>query len=257
MTQILVTGMHRSGTTLCFDLVRRHRDVGAEINEGVLFERASGRLMEPPFPSNRLDASSPRPGTRAGERTWVKFPRDAHDMSWVAKMSYPGPVILQEWCDSAVRYVDCWLKEFGTRARVIHMIRHPFAVFQSVHRRWAADPIHLTNYGPISLEAVCRDWSIAVTQVDRVISDDDRVLTVLYEDLVTEPSIWLKSILEHCRLRSDAPMVEFLLKQDIAFFGKVDASRANSHRTNVTEPISRSTSWLMTPLFKKFKYGEK
>lgn len=257
MTQILVMGMHRSGTTLCFDLIRRHQEVEAAINEGVLFDRTTGSLIGPPFPSNQLDATSPRPGARAGKRSWIEFQHDSHFMTWIAKMSYPGPLILQEWCRPAVDYAAAWLDEFGDSARVIHIVRHPFAVFRSARRRWAADPVHLTNYGPINLESVCRDWAIAVGEIDKKFGNEARMLTVLYEDLVTHPSPMLAKIFGHCRLSAEVSMIEQVLQEDIAFFGKVDASRANAHREAGLEPISRSTSWLMTPWFEKWEYSDR
>jgi len=256
MTQILVTGMHRSGTTLCFDLIRRHQAIHAAINEGVLFDRSTGKLAETPFPSNRLDTLSSRQPARAGERIQVEFQHDPHTTSWIAKMSYPGPLILQEWCRPAVDYASAWLREFNDSARLIHIVRHPFAVFGSAHRRWAADPVHLNNYGPINLDAVCRDWGIAVGEIDRTFADDARMMTVLYEDLVTNPSHILQQVFDHCELQSDKSMIEQVLQEDIAFFGKVDASRANAHRDVKLDPISRSTSWLMTPWFEKWGYSD-
>ena len=165
MTQILVTGMHRSGTTLCFDLLRRHPKVVRQVNEGVVFDRETGDLLDPPFDSNEIEGEQSRPGARPGARQSVQFDEDPREICWVAKMSYPGPVILQQWCGPVEKYVNAWLNAFGTEARVIHMIRHPFAVFASARTRWGADPIHLNNYGPITLESVCRDWALSNTAV--------------------------------------------------------------------------------------------
>lgn len=256
MTQILVTGMHRSGTTLCFDLLRRHPDVVRALNEGVVFDRLSGQLMAPPFYSNEIDGDKSRPGARPGRSEAVEFDQDPRACTWLAKMSYPGPIILQEWCASASEYVAAWLTAFSSSARVVHVVRHPFAVFGSAHQRWGADPVHLTNYGPISLESVCRDWAIAVGDIEKSFAGDDRVLTVRYEDLVGTAHRSLGGIFSHCGLAADATQVEAILGEKIAFFGRVEASRAHAHREVALQPISRSTSWLMTPWFGKWGYSD-
>lgn len=257
MTQILVTGMHRSGTTLCFDLLRRHPKIVVELNEGVVFNRQNGELLSPPFHSNDVDADKPRPGARAGPKRQVVFKQNPRACTWVSKMSYPGPIILQEWCASASDYVAAWLRTFRDSARVIHVVRHPFAVFGSARRRWGADPVHLTNYGPISLETICRDWATAVAGVEKTFGDDERLLTILYEDLVGDAPSELARILKHCGLPADDAQVSAILSENIAFFGKVDASRAQAHREAPLEPISRSTSWLMTPWFEKWGYSDR
>lgn len=257
MTQILVTGMHRSGTTLCFDLLRRPPEIATELNEGVVFDRQSGELLSPPFRSNDVEGDKPRPGARPGRNREVEFEEDPRACTWVAKMSYPGPVILQEWCAPAERYISAWLDTFCESARVIHMVRHPFAVFGSIKRRWGADPVHLTNYGPITLDAICRDWATAVGSVENRFCGDERLLTVLYEDLVSDAPSTLARILRHCGLHADGDHVSKILSENIAFFGRVNASRAQAHREAPLEPISRSTSWLMTPLFDKWDYSDR
>lgn len=257
MTQILVTGMHRSGTTLCFDLLRRHPECVNAVNEVVLLDRSSLELMEPPFYSNHIDSSARRPTARPGKKTPIVFRSDPHECQWVAKMSYPGPVILQEWCRPAADYVGAWLDEFEKNARIIHMVRHPFAVFDSVRRRWGGDPVHLNNYGAINPDSVCRDWASAVGTIEQRYAIDPRFLTVLYEDLVTEPETALDRILEHCALASNTDLVQKILSDDVVFFGKVDASRANAHREANIETISRSTSWMLTPLFEKWGYSDR
>lgn len=257
MTQILVTGMHRSGTTLCFDLLRRHPAVANALNEGVVFDRKNGELLPPPFWSNDVDAGNPRPGARPGQKREIVFSEDPRASAWVAKMSYPGPVILQEWCAPASDYIAAWLQEFEESARVIHIVRHPFAVFASARRRWGADPVHLNNYGPISLESICRDWATAVGEVERMFGNEERMLTILYEDLVCDAPRNLARILTYCGLAADGEQVSAILSENIAFFGKVEASRAQAHREGPLEPISRSTSWMMTPWLEKWGYSDR
>lgn len=257
MSQILITGMHRSGTTLCLDLLRRHPEISFAINEGVLFERGSGELIQGSFPSYPLDDNKPTPTARPGQTQSLEPPEDPYSGKWVAKMSYPGPMILQQWCDTHERYLRCWLTEFAETARILHIIRHPFAVFDSIRRRWAADPIHLQNYGAITLDAVCRDWANAVRTIDLLAAKDTRIITVLYEDLVASPQDTLASILHSCALEANLTTVDAILNQDLVFFGQIDKTRAEVHKTATLEAISRSTSWLLTPLFEKWGYADR
>jgi hypothetical protein len=257
MTQVLVTGMHRSGTTITFDLLRRHPEVAFAVNEGVVLDRESGKLIDGDFPTNAIEEGTTVPGARPGTGGVIKRPEDPGLQTWLAKMSFPGPIILQQWCDSSQRYIRCWLENFGPRARLIHVVRHPFAVFDSVRRRWAGDPIHLQNYGPISLDGVCRDWALSVAMADKLCQQDSRCMTVLYEDLVFDPQAKLMEMFGHCGMPNQLEVVQPILGQELVYFGKVDSSRATAYKHRPMEPISRSTSWLLTPLFQKWGYADR
>ena len=80
---------------------------------------------------------------------------------------------------------------------------------------------------------------------------------MLYEELVTEPEVNLARIFEHCNLESGEKQIQQILGEKISFFGKVESSRAQAHREAPLEPISRATSWLLTPLFSKWGYSDR
>jgi hypothetical protein len=257
MTQILITGMHRSGTTITFDLLRRHPEIVCAVNEGVVLDRESGSLIDGDFPNNAIDQDATTPGARPGMAGMIRRPQHPGLQTWLTKMSFPGPIILQQWCDSSQRYLRCWLENFGPTSRLIHIVRHPFAVFDSVRRRWAGDPIHLQNYGAISLDAVCRDWALSVSMAERLCQQDARCMTVLYEDLVSDPQGRLIDILGHCEMSNQVEVIQSILGQELVYFGKVDQSRAMAYKNQPMESISRSTSWLLTPLFEKWGYADR
>ncbi len=257
MTQILVTGMHRSGTTLIMDLMSRHPAVATKFNEAVLLSQKTGGLVEGTVVDHRLiQSQGVLKRAKNEEAVEVNSEVNLKTATYVSKMSYPGPIILQEWQGRTDRYVRCWLSELGESARVIHVVRHPFSVFASMRERWAGDPIHHANYGPLSLDTVCRDWVAAVEAVLGITDLDPRCTTVVYERFVEEPERHLAGLYELCGLHRPDVEARAALAQDIVFFGKVSSERKSRHRREELEAISRAVSWLTSPLMDRFGFRD-
>jgi len=256
VTQTLITGMHRSGTTLVGDLFGVHPDVHHVFHESVLMNLTRDQLFSAKtLPDHRmLQTRGELSRARNVEACEWVVDCDLASHSFGAKMSYPGPLLLQEWQDRTTAYVRRWLECLGASARVVHVIRHPFDVFISARRRWQGDPGHIANYGPVTLEAICRDWVHAVEGVEALLEDDPRALTVRYETLLESPEKVLAEIYLQSGLDRPEEMAHEALAGDVVFFGKVDASRAFPHRRESLEAISRSTGFLLRDPFQRFGY---
>jgi hypothetical protein len=256
--KILILGMHRSGTTLLGDLVGKHPAVRRMFHEAVLMRFSRDELYAArTLPDHRMVQTRGElvRARNAEPVEWV-VDFDLARETWGAKMSYPGPVILQTWCDRTDRYLRRWQETFGGEARVVHVVRHPFDVFVSARRRWARDPGHLSNYGAVTLDAVCRDWAHSLDALLPVIDADPRSICVRFEDLVESPGRVLPDVFRRCDLAEPDLTAAAALESDVVFFGTVDASRSLRHRSEPLEPISRSTAFLLRGFFERFGYGD-
>jgi hypothetical protein len=255
--KILVFGMHRSGTTLLADLLRRHPQVRHVFHESVILQFDPRTLFAAKtLPDHELIQDHGELW-RASNVRRVDF-RPDFDLAtstWGAKMSYPGPVILQEWRGSALDYAITWLRHFGNEARILHLVRHPFDVFASASRRWADHDRHRDNYGKLTLDRLCRDWCHALDTLLPALSGDSRVQTLRFETLLTEPEDTLSDAFSSTGLNTDEGLIKRILSSDLVFFGKVRPDRAYQYRDRVdSSRLCQSTRCLLSPHFARFDY---
>lgn len=255
--KILIFGMHRSGTTLLADIVRKHSEVKHVFHESVLLDMSKEKLFNaktlPDYKLLQDKGMLLRASNVQRQEVALKF--DLASSCWAAKMSYPGPVILQEWQDTTLNYAERWLDYFGDEACIIHIVRHPFDVFLSASARWLKDQRHIANYGEVTLDNICRDWSYALNTLLALQDSEERVLTTRFETLVSAPKNTISQLLEHCKLTTSSNTVDDILKSDVIFFGKVRQDRAFRYRKEeIALQLSRSTERLLIPLFERFGY---
>jgi len=256
-TQILILGMHRSGTTLLADIIGKHPDVKHIFNEAVLLDQKKEDLLNATsLPDHELiqkHGSLERASNVIRKDLTIDF--DLSQSTWGAKMSYPGPIILQEWQASSLKYANRWLDYFDHQARILLVIRHPYDVYLSAHARWAKHDKHIANYGEVTLDNICRDWSYALDLLLPNLQHNPRVNIVLYETLLSQPIDTIRELFNHINVNSDANKIIQLLKSDIIFFGKIDPARAFNYRQrHVDHFISHSTLKLLEPHFERFGY---
>lgn len=254
--KILITGMHRSGTTLLGDLIAKHPSVQKVFHEVTLIKQPLAQLYAAKeLPDNQMIQTKGKLTRARNVRPnmfQVNFSLE-HE-TWGNKMSFPGPVILQDWNQRTTSYIQKWLDFFDSEGKIVHIVRHPFDVFCSMRNRWLSDHVHLTNYGQVSLETLCRDWVTTIEAIQNQFEEDPRFITIRYEDLLIRPEHCLGKIFAAFGLANAADVVQEILAKEVIFFGNLDHSRLFPHRREDLPPLARATSYYLSPLLETFNY---
>ena len=206
MVKILITGFRHSGTTMLHQLVKAHPQVGFIENEESLIE------FDKPKNWMLMIASKKVPNMK-------KF-------SWGEKIPW-GTRKEDVNGQRAIRMTKKWLKFFKGKARVLHIVRHPFDVAMS-------------GSGKIGK----KDWKFITTSVPKVIdfmNTSPKCGIIKYEDLVIRPRAHLINIFEFLGLKSDLRTVDKILNTPLKF-GKINSDRAFAFKNK--------------KINKKFEYNE-
>lgn len=193
---IFVLGPPRSGSTLVEQILASHSAVcgGAELN---LFRAAAMGLDG--FGPREIAAASARAG---GADLWTAIGEDYLHL-------------IEQRFGAEGRVIDKTLNH----SRFVGLIRHvlPGARFIWLRRdvRDAGWSIFRTRF------AQGLDWSWSLEAIGAHLADEERlhdhwtaqypddILSVPYEGLVAEPAVWMRRILEHCRLPFEPGVLEF------------------------------------------------
>lgn len=257
--KILVYGMNRSGTTLTGDLIEKAPSVRKVFHEVVLINKdleaiyGSKSIVD----NELIQTKGVLTRTRNVAAQEYKVDFDLRAETWCNKISYPGPTILLDWMNRADLYAQRWLDYFGSDARVLHIVRHPFDVYVSARRRnWQGDLGQISNYGALTLDLLCRNWAMALDGVLRVLDASPQAMTFRYEDLVTEPQKMLEKIYRFCGFEGPAELAAKAVTGDVVFFGEVTDSRIGQYKTETLEPISRATAFFCRDFYDRFAYSD-
>ena len=190
MVKIFIVGFRHSGTTMLMQLVKAHPQVGfIENEEGFIdFDKPKNWIL--------MHA--------------VKRVPNLKKYAWGEKIPWGTR---KEDVDGkrVIRLSKKWLKFFRGKARVLHIVRHPFDVA-------------LSGSGKIGKI----EWKYITTTVPLVIdymNNNPKCATVVYEDLVTIPEIHLRNIFQFLSLDSSPKVIEKIIDTPLKF-GKINADRA-------------------------------
>ena len=160
---VFVGGCGRSGTTLVLSLLSAHPDLYAILYETQAFTPG-------PYPPEE-DTGRPFEFFRA----------------YTALMNAPESVeTYQRWCEKTpgnIHYAERILDYFGKGARFIHVVRDGRAVVTSRHQ------YHAPNQYWVTPERWVRD-----VEAGRRVEEHPQVLTVRYEDIITDHMAVMHSI---------------------------------------------------------------
>lgn len=202
MRKILITGYKHSGTTMLMQLVKAHPQVGwIEFEEGYIeFDKPKDWVLT--MASKKVNDMS--------QYAWgEKLPWGTRDNDINAKR--------------AISFTKKWLKFFGGKARVLHIIRHPLD---------SASSGFVSN---LSKEALKFSLSSLPKYID-FINQDKRCATIMYEELVTEPKKKLKAIFDFLNLKSDKATIKKVVNTELKF-GKINAERAYVHKVDSSHNV--------------------
>lgn len=196
MVKVLIIGFRHSGTTMLMQLLRAHPQVG-----WIEFEESYIEFDKP--------------------KEWVlmmarkKVP-DLKKFAWGEKI----PWALREndiEGQRAIKFSKKWLKYFKKDGRVLHILRHPIDVALSGHSG--------NNVGKEELKYMNR----SLPKVIDFINSNKRCATILYEDLVINPEIYLPKIFDFLNLNSAKKIVNNVINTPLKF-GRINSSRAFAYK---------------------------
>jgi len=196
MNKILITGFQHSGTTLLQQLINCHPEVGwIESEEGYIeFDKPKDWIV--------MMAKKRVPNLKKyawGEKIpWGNRPSDKHG-------------------ERVIGFSKKWLKFFGKKARIIHILRHPIDVASSGSLNGSP--------GKNALDLI---FNSLPKYID-FINTDRRCATIVYEDLVLEPELYLSKIFKFLNLKDDKKIVKSVMNTTLKF-GKINPERAYAYR---------------------------
>ncbi|MGN6425092.1 MAG: sulfotransferase [Asticcacaulis sp.] len=190
---IFVNGLPRSGTTLVEQIISSHSDVkgGGELNliRPALIPVGEGRFNEAMAYQQRVATADP----------WGELGRDYLDM-------------LEQRLGADLRVVDKSLDQSALVGLILHML--PQARMVWIRRN--PDDCALSNFRTHFKDSLNWTWSFSDIAAFFRLEDrlhahwtqlfPQRILTVAYEDLVSDPLSWTQRILSHVGL-SEEPQV--------------------------------------------------
>jgi len=194
MTKILIIGFRHSGTTMLMQLLRAHPEVGwIEFEEGY------------------IEFDKPK--------EWIlmlakKKVLDLKKYAWGEKI----PWALRENDIKGHRVINFskkWLKYFKD-GRVVHILRHPLDVAMSGHGN---------QVGEQELKYI----KSSIPKVIDFINSNKRCTTILYEELVTNPEVYLPKLFDFLNLKSTKKIVRKVINTPLKF-GKINADRAFAYK---------------------------
>jgi hypothetical protein len=197
MTKILITGFRHSGTTLLLQLLRSHPQVGwIEFEEGY------------------IEFDKPR--------EWIigmaqKRVSNFKKYAWGEKIPW-GIRPDDKYAERAIKFSKRWLRFFGKKARIIQMLRHPIDAASSGRDDG--------NPGHDALEFM----TTSLPKYIDFINLDKRCATLVYENLVLEPAVYLPKVFKFLGLDSKSEIVENIILNEELKFKRINPDRAYSYK---------------------------
>ena len=194
--KILIIGFQRSGTTLLRRLFAAHPEVRQILHEEFLLTRFKTKGEIARYLKTRK--------TQIDKQTWGdKTP------------FYPNirkiPVS---------RYCGIWNELFGSQARIIHVVRHPYDVAFSVQRKYSKQTFQkaVTLYRKSIINSVKATLSMPTA------------ITFKYEDLVLNPDKIVPQLFEFCNLEASVDFRKLLKNWENPKYQSFDRSRVFAYK---------------------------
>jgi len=201
--RILIIGFQRSGTTLLRRLLCQHPDVAYIIHEGRLLKTTNDRQVV-------YECAQ-----RIAEENGIKA--NLRNSAWGDKVPF---------CASSpkkiVGYCRKWQAMFGEKARVLIIVRHPYDVAISSEKAFEQNP-----------ERILRVFASSMPGFISTMLEDDSVMILKFEDLVSNAADVLSRICRYCTLDSSAEAVDKMSsagRGELRYFDRVEPSRAFAYK---------------------------
>ncbi len=195
MVKLLITGFRHSGTTMTMQLIKSHPQVGWIHDEESYIE------FDKPRDWVLMMARKTVPNLK--EYVWgEKIPWGIRDTDIKAQR--------------AIQFSKKWLKYFRKQARIIQVLRHPLDVALSGGR---------SNVDNRTMKFL----NDSLPRYIDFINSNKRCATIVYEDLVTQPEVYLPKIFQFLNINDNKKIVKRVINTPLKF-GKINSSRAFAHK---------------------------
>ena len=207
---ILVTGFQRSGTTLVRQLIQGHPDVVKILHEHNILENRSGKEAIYRYLKVLEDIRNPETCT------------------WGDKVPFFTSNFI-----STINYMRKWQALWGTQSRIVCLIRHPIDV--------AISNMKFKTKFNYKIERLMEYQTLVVPKVVEVIKfDQENILAVSYESLVTRPYMILQKIYKFCNLDYSNKIVDKVIIDGLRSAKKsfIDSTRAYAYKWDNPDNLS-------------------
>ena len=192
---VFLGGLHRSGTTLLFRLLRQHPMVSGFRDTGV--KEDEGQHLQTVYPPARAFGGEGRFGFHPAAHMVEPDPFAARAQAaslfaqWSRHWDLERPVLIEKSPPNLIRMR--YLQGLFPDARFVVVIRHPLEVALAQRKRARKS----------SLWSILRHWFVCHDLFSADAPHVTRLLTLRYEDLLADPQATLDRILEFVDLPPD------------------------------------------------------
>jgi len=116
----------------------------------------------------------------------------------------------------AIKFSKRWLKLFKNQARILHIMRHPIDVA-------------LSGRGNIPSKRILNDIVSSVSPYIDFLNENKRCATVVYEELLYNPEIYLPKIFEFINVKVTPKIINRVINTELKF-GKINVDRAYAYK---------------------------
>jgi len=195
MVKLLITGYRHSGTSMLMSLLRAHPQVG-----WIEFEES---YIEYDKPKEWILMLAKKRVPNLSENVWgEKIPWGRQDDKDAKRV---------------IAFSKKWLKFFGKNARILHILRHPFDVASS----GTPDDYREDD----TIKNILNDIPLYVDFINKY----SRCSTIVYEELVSKPEIYLSKIFHFLDINVTDKIISRVINTELKF-GKINADRAYAHK---------------------------
>ena len=270
---VFIVGGSRSGTSLLAAMLNGHSSIACGTETQILKKIHPRRLKEVLEDSSWPDQAVKNLSriTLAGQRVIENFGLSEEELREILSSHPPGVAALFEsiagqyayrqgktrWAEKTPRhllYLDT-LREAFPQAKIIRIMRDPRdAAISMCQLPWASDNV-LTNF------YIANDW---YNQSDSFFSRDSSSKTVVYENLIKNPEVELRSICEFIEEDFEAAMLDTRSsgtavatknehwKKQVS--GPLDSSRLFRWKREMSEPLAKACTFTGQEWLKHYKY---
>lgn len=191
---VFICGLHRSGTSLLYKLLKRHSQTSGFENTGVpedegqhlqsVFKPAKDFGGPGRFGFNQrsfLDETSPLFSAENGQKLWAE---------WSQYWDLASPVLLEKSPPNLVR--TRFLQGLFPSSYFIVLLRHPIAVSYAT-QKWSRAPVG----------SLIKHWLVCHERFTHDAPFLNRVITIKYEDLVSQPTETLGSLFDFLGIQNE------------------------------------------------------
>lgn len=196
MSNILLVGFQRSGTTLSRRLLQLHPEIKHMLHEQFLLKRYN---------------------TAEKMNTYLKSKNISNSDTWGEKTPY-FPSVRKI---PVVKYCQMWNDIFEKNARIIHIVRHPMDIAFSTVKKFK-------NIN--TLDKPINVYKSVIIRAINGINELGNAYTFKYEDLLIDPDRVLKEMYEFCGVNGDIDWRSLMSKIKNERYRSINAGRAFDYK---------------------------